>query len=60
MLSPRLRERLEQAGKQVRVWTARRDALIKEALAAGGSLREVGEAVGLSHTAVKLIGEKPG
>lgn len=46
---------LRQAGKQVQVWTAKRDELIKAAVAAGGSLREVGEAVGLSHTAVRFI-----
>lgn len=49
------RKELRQAGKQVRVWTEKRDELIREAIAAGGSLREVGEAVGMSHTAVKFI-----
>lgn len=55
MLSDETRKELRQAGKQVHVWTAKRDELIKAAVAAGGSLREVGEAVGLSHTAVKFI-----
>lgn len=49
------RKDLRQAGKQVKVWTAKRDELIRSAVAEGGSLREVGEAVGLSHTAVKFI-----
>lgn len=49
------RKDLTQAGKQVKVWTAKRDDLIRAAVEAGGSLREVGEAVGMSHTAVKFI-----
>ena len=32
-----------------------RDEMIREAVAAGGSLREVGELIGLSHMAVKFI-----
>lgn len=55
MLEDDARKELRQAGKQVHVWTAKRDELIRAAVAAGGSLREVGEAVGLSHTAVKFI-----
>lgn len=49
------RKELRTAGKQVKVWTEKRDELIRAAVTAGGSLREVGEAVGLSHTAVKFI-----
>lgn len=55
MLDDATRKDLHQAGKQVKVWTAKRDELIRAAVEAGGSLREVGEAVGLSHTAVKFI-----
>lgn len=55
MLSDDMRRDLAQAGVQLQKWTAKRDTLIREAVAAGGSLREVGEAVGLSHTAVKFI-----
>lgn len=47
---------LRKAGRLVARATQERDRLIREALAAGGSLREIGEAVGLSHQAVKLIG----
>lgn len=54
-ISDNQRKELTQAGKQVKAWTTRRDELIRAAVAAGGSLREVGEAVGLSHTAVKFI-----
>ena len=50
-----LARRLRTAGQKVAEWTAERDRLIREAVTAGGALREVGEAVGLSHTAVKFI-----
>jgi hypothetical protein len=50
-----LRSDLEQAGAQAGKWLAKRDTLIREAVAAGASLREVGAAAGLSHTAVKYI-----
>lgn len=46
---------LRTAGRKVAEWTAERDRLIKQAVAEGGSLREVGEAVGMSHTAIKFI-----
>lgn len=55
MIEPELERALKTAGRKVAEWTAERDRLIKEAVAAGGSLREVGEAVGLTHTAVKFI-----
>ena len=47
--------KLRTAGRKVANATTARDQLIREAVAAGGSLREVGAAVGLSHTAVKFI-----
>ena len=55
MLTPETGRALWMAGAKVQEWTRKRDQLIKEAVAAGCSLREVGEAVGLSHTAVKFI-----
>lgn len=55
MISEKARKELRQAGKQVQVWTAKRDELIRAAVEQGGTLREVGEAVGMSHTAVKFI-----
>lgn len=55
VMDEQTRKDLRQAGKQVKVWTKKRDELIRTAVSAGGSLREVGEAVGLSHTAVNFI-----
>ena len=46
---------LRTAGRKVAEWTAERDRLVKQAVAEGGSLREVGAAAGISHTAVKFI-----
>ena len=46
---------LRTAGRKVAEWTAERDRLVKLAVEQGGSLREVGAAAGLSHTAVKFI-----
>lgn len=54
-LTPEQARLLRKAGEKVAEWTRERDRLISEAVAAGGSYREVGEAVGLSHTAVKFI-----
>lgn len=54
-LSKETRSQLTNAGIRVRAAVEKRDRLIREAVAAGGSLREVGAAVGLSHTAVKFI-----
>lgn len=55
MLTDNMAKALRKAGAEVEKWTAERDRLITEAVAAGGSLREVGQAAGLSHTAVKFI-----
>lgn len=55
MLSPARRRKLASAGRKVRRSIEERDWLVKEAVEAGGSYREVGEAVGMSHTAVKFI-----
>ena len=55
MLDKDTRDGLKQAGQKVAEWTAERDARIRAAVAAGGSLREVGAAVGLTHTAVSFI-----
>lgn len=55
VIDPELKRALTTAGRKVGEWTAERDRLIKEAVTAGGSLREVGEAAGVSHTAVKFI-----
>lgn len=55
VLDPDLARKLTAAGRKVAEWTSERDRLIREAVAAGGSLREVGAAAGVSHTAVKFI-----
>lgn len=54
-VDPALARHLSRAGDKSREWTARRDDLIRDAVKAGGSLREVAELVGLSHTAVAKI-----
>ena len=46
---------LTAIGEGVRRSTAERDQLIRDAVAAGHSQREVARAVGLSHTAVRQI-----
>lgn len=55
MIQPDTEKALRTAGRKVAEWTAERDRLVKQAVKEGGSLREVGEAVGMSHTAVKFI-----
>lgn len=50
-----MRAGLVQAGRKVAEWTTERDSRIREAVRDGASLREVGAAVGMSHTAVKFI-----
>jgi transposase-like protein len=46
---------LRNAGRKSDEWRGRRDQLIREAYVNGGSLREIGEAAGLSHVAVMKI-----
>jgi hypothetical protein len=46
------------AAVKAREWTERRDRRIRAAVAAGGSLRAVAEAAGLSHTAVSKIAKR--
>jgi DNA invertase Pin-like site-specific DNA recombinase len=43
---------LARAAKQAATWTEKRNALIREAVAAGGGVREVARAVGLNHATV--------
>lgn len=50
---------LSTAAAKAADWTSRRDVLIRQAVAEGGTLREVGALAGLSHTAVALICRKP-
>jgi hypothetical protein len=46
---------LSRAAKQVASWTERRNTLIRDAVAAGGGVREVARAVGLNHATVLNI-----
>lgn len=46
------------AAVKAREWTLRRDAAIRDALAAGVSLRVLAATTGLSHTAVAKIGAR--
>ena len=55
MMTPEIERALRKAGANVRKWTDERDSLIRQAVEAGGTLREVGEAVGITHTAVSFI-----
>lgn len=57
-VDPAHARKLASAAAKAREWTETRDRLIVEAVAAGGSLREVAETVGLSHTAVAKIVRK--
>lgn len=50
----RLRE-LSRAAKQADSWTERRNALIREASEAGGGVREIARATGLSPASVHNI-----
>jgi DNA-directed RNA polymerase specialized sigma24 family protein len=61
-IDPALALRLQTAGRRSRDLAeestkadAERDALIRQARAEGGSLREIGELAGISHTQVKNI-----
>lgn len=46
---------LSRAAKNVTTWTEKRNALIREALAAGGGVREVARATGLAPASVLNI-----
>lgn len=58
MLTPERQRQLRRAGQKVIDALADRDRIVCEAVAEGGSLREVAEAVGLSHPGVKKIVER--
>ena len=54
-VSDELRRTLRTAGTKASYWQAERDRLIRQAVSEGGSLREVGDLAGISHTAVMFI-----
>jgi hypothetical protein len=47
-LTPTEIDELGQAAEKVRTWTAKRNALIRAAFAAGGGIREIAKATGLN------------
>jgi hypothetical protein len=48
---------LSRAAKQAQTWLEKRDQLIREAVAGGAGVREVGRAVGLTHPSIiKIVG----
>lgn len=55
MATTELLDALTAIGDGVRRSTIERDDLIRQAVAAGHSQREVARAVGLSHTAIRAI-----
>lgn len=54
-VEPVLARKLRAAGLRAVRAHEQRDELVREAIKAGGSLREVAALVGLSHQAVKFI-----
>lgn len=57
-IDPDAARNLRRAAEKQREWTAERDDRIRQAVQAGAPLREVAEAVGLSHTAVAKIAKR--
>lgn len=53
------RRQLRAAARRASEATVERDRLIREERAAGGTLRAIGELVGLSHVAVQKICARP-
>lgn len=56
-IEPELARKLRAVRSRLDRDTIERNALIAQAVANGGSLREVGELVGLSHTRVRQIAD---
>ena len=54
-VSPEKRRALKRAERRVRDANAKRDELIRKAVEAGGSLREVADLAGVSHQTVANI-----
>ncbi len=55
MITPSQVNRLDWCGRTQRSATELRDAAIVEAIASGATLREVGDAVGMTHSGVASI-----
>lgn len=56
-IDPDLAKRLRAVRVKIDKNLEERDQLIAQAIANGGSLREVGQLIGLSHTRVRQIAE---
>jgi hypothetical protein len=54
-LDPAVAKRLAALGRKAKEGTAERDRYICEVYAAGGGLREIARAVGLSHAGVRRV-----
>lgn len=52
-------EEAKEAARQMAMWRRRRDERIREARAAGASLREAANAAGVHHSTIRVIEEKP-
>lgn len=59
-LNKRDRDALARAAQQVWAAITKRDVLVLKYLEAGVIQREIGEAMGMSHTAVQGIGHRQG
>lgn len=54
-IDPDLAREVSRAARMTETWRASRDRLIRQAHAAGGSLREIGKLAGMTHRAVSKI-----
>lgn len=60
MVSDDTAEKLRRAAGKIDTWTDKRDALIAQARAEGGTLREIGEMAGMTHAGVARVLERTG
>lgn len=51
-------EKLRRAAGKIDTWTDKRDALVVQARAEGGTLREIAEMAGLTHAGIARILER--
>lgn len=59
-ISPSLRARMRDVADRIDEATAERQDLVVEAWKAGGGIREIGEAIGMSHVGVSKMLERLG
>ena len=58
MVPPETARRLKVTRERIAETLRERDELIAEAIAAGGTLREVGELAGLTHAGIRFVLER--